>query len=213
MEPNRACRYGGNHLNSNICNLFQARSLHLSGRWECIHLFIDLFIDFRMSCIDLTLYHTTGTQYDNASNRLVQSWIAIWKFINILVFHAITHYAKLSTAVDDVSCNYLVWYGTNKVVYVKESVQNCSNSMANALELLLSCTKPSISYFLPISATVPGALQQDNHTWHYICQCYNASREIPGRIRQTAEDWKIDSPSGLRLSIWRRFRWSNCGWS
>ena len=30
-------------------------------------------------------------------------------------------------------------------MYIDGSVQNCSNSIANALELLQSCTKPSIS--------------------------------------------------------------------
>ena len=40
------------------------------------------------------------------------------------------------------------WRGEITRVYIDGLVQNCSNSIANALELLQSCTKPSIRTYL-----------------------------------------------------------------
>ena len=54
----------------------------------------------------------------------------------------------------------------HQVRHVAGLVQDCSNSIANALELLQSCTKPSISAFYVLNCTQKGAI-----IWHRSWRC------------------------------------------
>ena len=61
-------------------------------------------------------------------------------------------------------------------VYIKDLVQDCSNTIANALELLQSCTKPSI-YSRPVGNTHTSMcptflVSNDNYHWDVIAGDY-----------------------------------------
>ena len=53
-----------------------------------------------------------------------------------------------------VNHHYGSWY-TWQVDYINGLMQDCSNSSASAVELLQSCTKPSISWQNDIEAFLP----------------------------------------------------------
>ena len=62
--------------------------------------------------------------------------------------------------------------------YIDSSVQNCSNSIANALELLQSCTKPSIYNIRYMSfSLVSSVLTMCSYKAHTMCIFCQLSRQ------------------------------------
>ena len=89
-------------------------------------------------------------EYMQYQTELCDSFLEFWIFIGLLpTFHW-----------PSASLKYLQWLRIWETTalhwaidqflysYIEDLVQNCSNSIANALELLQSCTKPSMSRWL-----------------------------------------------------------------